>query len=735
MDSSYNPALDAALDYHRRGWTVIDIPEEEKKPGRTGWQRERWTEEQLRERFAAPRSPAILLGEPSKLLDVDLDTTVAARFADWELPATGRVFGRASKPRGHRLYRCSEPFRVEKFEDPLPEKAGGLGTILEIRGTGHQTVFPGGTHPSGEPIRWDEEDEAAEASVEELRRTGGRLAAMVLLASRFGSGVRHELTLPLAGGLARAGWSQGDVEEFIHRIGMMAGDSDPEDRRKAVESTFQNLENEKNTTGWKTLEDQLGPEVVRAVRKWLGIQNASDRPHLTDLGNAQRLVDRHGEDIRYCGAWGKWLVWDGRRWTVDDTGQIYRYAKETVRSIYGEAREEQDPDRRKEVAKWGAMSEDARRVEAMIRMARSEEGIAIRPDDLDPDPWLLNCRNGTLDLLTLELRDYRRDDHITKAIEVAYEPGAACTLWLDYPTTTMGGKTHLVDYLQRLVGYFLTGDTREKALPIGWGVGDTGKTTFSETILALLGGDFAMVAPQSTIEAKKHAGGIPNDLARLKGARLVVVSETAEGMLLDEGRVKALTGGNKITARFLNAEWFDYIPEFKLFIETNNKPRIRESGTAIWNRVKLIPFEVVIPKERQDKELKSKLLVELPGILAWAVEGCRRWQEGGLADPEEVKVATKEFRDESDLVGEFLDEMTVADPPDHDGPASHVGTVALYTAFKSWATSRGQHPIAKQTFEKRIETKGFKKTKVSTMRWNGLRLFIEPQKEGENGPD
>ncbi len=718
----------AALAYREKGWAVIDLPYGEKNPGRLGWQRERWSEEQIRERFAEPRNPAILLGEASHIIDVDLDYVRAGLCADAELPVTPAVFGRASKRRSHRLYRSAEPFRRVTFTDPLAVKEGGLGLILEVRGTGCLTVLPGGIHgKTGEPIVWESEGEPAEVKVEELVAECGRYAAMLLLASRLQPSSRHDLILPLAGGLLRSGWQQEQVEEFCRRINRISG-GDFEDWRKAIDSTAQKLANGEEFTGWPTLADAITDPVVRAVKKWLGVRDSSDRPKLTDLGNSQRLVERHGANLRFCGAWQKWLIWDGLRWTVDDTGQVYRWAKETVRAIYDEAREEPDPEASRLIGRWAANSQSVNRIEAMVRLARSDEEVVVRPTDLDSDPWLLNLKNGTLDLATGELRPWRREDHITKLAPVGYDPDATCPLWEAFVLKAMGDNTELVKYLQRLVGYMLTGDTREKAAPIVWGDGDTGKTTFTETLLALLGDDFAMVAPEATVAAKKNGGGIPNDLARLKGARLVVVSETAEGMLLDEARVKALTGRNKISVRFLHAEWFDYIPEFKLLIETNNKPRIRESGTAIWNRVKLIPFLVVIPSEEQDKELGRKFLAELSGILTWAVEGCRQWQVGGLADPQEVKAATQAFRIESDLVGEFLDEMTVADP------GAHTSTSALYTAFKSWVINeRGSHPVNQQTFNERVESKGFKKTRVSTYRWNGLRMFMVVKTEG--GPD
>ena len=379
--------------------------------------------------------------------------------------------------------------------------------------------------------------------------------------------------------------------------------------------------------------------------------------HFSDLANAELMVKWFGPDLRYCHTWRKWLVWDGKRWKVDDTGAVVRQAADTVHSLYKLTSTIQDKEKRKELAKHALKCEAKRSLDAMISLAESQSEIVILSDQLDRDKHLLNVDNGTIDLRTGELREHRREDLITKLAPVRFDPEAKSPLFEKFLNDIFAGNQDMIQFVQRAIGYALTGDTSEQCLFIAWGGGENGKSTLIETILALVG-DYGMSTPSQTLLAKRY-DGIPNDLARLKGARFVAAVEVEEGKPLAESRIKQMTGGDTMNARFMRSEWFDFKPEFKVFLATNHKPQIKGTDHAIWRRIQLVPFTVQISKEKQDKHLAEKLLAELPGILNFAVQGCLDWQRDELRPPEEVTRATAKYRAESDEVGRFIGEWCV----------------------------------------------------------------------------
>ncbi len=438
----------------------------------------------------------------------------------------------------------------------------------------------------------------------------------------------------------------------------------------------------------------------------------------TDAWNAKRLVARHGGELRYCHPWRRWLVWDGKCWKKDDVGEVYRRAKDTVRAIYAEAAGAAVDAEAKRLSAWASRSLAKPRLDAMIALAESEEGIPVLPDQLDADPWLLNCENGTIDLRTGKLRPHDPADLITKLAGACYDPGAKAPTWLAFLDRIMAGSECMIQFLQRAVGYSLTGDTSERAMFVMWGSGANGKTTFLEAIRALLG-DYATRTPTETLLARR--GSIPNDIARLKGARLVTASESDEGRRLAEATIKDLTGGDIIAARHLYGEWFDFRPQCKLWLATNHRPVVRGVDKAIWDRIKLIPFVVTIPEPKQDKKLLSKLLAELPGILAWAVEGCLAWQREGLGVPDEVRNATGAYRAEMDVLGGFLTDCCVLTPE------AEATSKALYEVYRGWCEANGERPIGKRAFGLRLAERGFTPFKGTGGRrkWLGVGLVAQ----------
>ena len=440
--------------------------------------------------------------------------------------------------------------------------------------------------------------------------------------------------------------------------------------------------------------------------------------NLTDLGNAERFVAHHGGNVRYCYPWAKWLLWTGSRWERNDAGRVHRLAKDTVRSIYGEAAAAEDEDRRKALAQHATRSEAEAKIRAMLELAKSE--VPVSPDELDADPWLLNVPNGTLDLRTGQLRDHRREDLLTKMAGTEYRPDASAPAWEAFLERVLPSED-LRAFVQRSAGYSATGDTSEQCMFINHGAGANGKSTYQEALAAALG-DYAMRTPTETLLAKR-TGGIPNDVARLKGARFVAASETEEGRRLAESLVKDLTGQDTISARFMRAEWFDFKPTHKLWLSTNHKPEVRGTDNAIWRRIRLIPWSVTIPPAERDRKLPERLGTELPGILAWVVQGCLSWRREGLRAPDEVRRATNEYRTEMDLLAGFLEDCCVV----HRN--AEVGATELYNAYKGWAEAGGERIETQRKFGTRLAERGFAKEKIGGLvRWFGAGLR-------SNGPD
>lgn len=422
---------------------------------------------------------------------------------------------------------------------------------------------------------------------------------------------------------------------------------------------------------------------------------------LTDLGNAERLAATHGKDLRYCTGLG-WLAWDGRRWTRDDTGEVLRRAKLTVRSIYSEASRVESEERRSAIAKWATASEAAPRIEAMVRLARTERPIAIRVEELDADPWALNAANGTIDLRTGELRPHCRADLITKIAGCSFDAAATCPTWDGFLARVVPDDS-VRQFLQRFTGYALTGDVREHILVFAHGPGANGKSTFTETGLALLN-DYARTAAPELLLAKSQAAH-PTEQADLLGLRLVVCQEVEDGRRWSEVTVKQLTGGDRIAARRMREDFFSFTPTHKLLVAANHKPGVRGTDHAIWRRMRLVPFDVVIPDAEKDPRLPAKLRAELPGILAWAVRGCLDWQRDGLGMPAAVAAATDTYRAEQDVLGQFIDDCCVIET------FATVRATGLYQAYTRWALDSGERTITQTRFGRAILERGFVREK------------------------
>jgi P4 family phage/plasmid primase-like protien len=733
VNITINDTRRAAERYLRAGLAVIPVPAGEKNPNRRGWQQERWTIADIPRCWSNGQNIGLLTGEPSGwLVDVDLDCPEGVKIAGRFLDPT-RTSGRESTPDAHWWYRA-EGIRSMTFED-----LGGpdAETILEIRSNGRQTVVAPSRHPSGERYTWSESGlEFASIGAESLLRACRELATAALVGRVLPSGGRHRFGLALAGFLLRRGLEPEDVERIMHAAWDAAGFESEKAKQDAhadieaiVEDTAEGLEEGIEVSGGPTLDELRSGLPRKIARYWRWNGRNTDQPpttgadtgegparfNLTDLGNAERFVADHGSKVRYCGPWGKWLVYDGKRWAQDDTGQVERLMKDTVRAIYAEASQARDSQERKAIAEHAKRSEARKRISDAIQLARSELGIPILPEDLDRDPWALNVVNGTVDLRSRELRKHRREDLITKLAPVEYHPAAKAPTFQAFLERILPSEA-LRRFLRRAVGYSASGEVSEEALMILHGTGDNGKTTLINAVLDALG-DYAMEAAPELILAKR--GSHPTELADLFGARFVSARETDEGRRLAEAVVKQLTGRDRIKARRMREDFWQFDPTHTLFLATNHKPEVRGTDHAIWRRLKLVPFHVKIPEDEKDRELPRKLQAELPGILAWIVRGCLDYQREGLGVPEEVRDATEGYRSEMDVLAAFIDDRCSVHPK------ASVGATPLYNAYKDWCAEAGEDTISQRKFGGQIGERGFDKDKSGTITWYGIGLRAE----------
>lgn len=680
-------ALDVARAYLARGWAPIPVPFRRKGPVLAGWSALRLGPEDLAAHFnGQPSNVGVLLGEPSGgLVDIDLDCAEALRLAPVFLPPTRSRFGRASKRASHWLYVVTTPLETEKFADPDVQDED-RGMLVELRSTGGQTVFPGSVHPSGERIGWDEDGELARGDGATLRRAVAELAAACLLARHWPSeGRRHQAALAAAGLLAR-GVTEDRAVLIVQSAADAAGDEEARARRRDVVSTVARIAAGEPVTGGPTLAELLrgdGTRVVATLRHWLGLQGPPTVEPLTDVANAGRFVAQHGATFRFIYAWGSWLHFDGQRWRRDAGDAAVRAAKETARGWFEDAARATDDKQRKAVARWAAYTNSEPGIRRMLTLAQAE--LAIGPDQLDADPWVLNCPNGTLELRTGHLRPHRREDFITKMTAAPYDPGARSAVWDAFLASALP-DAGAQDYAQRYAGYALTGTTREEVFVFCRGPAGGGKSTFTEG-LRRTWGDYATSADFSAFLSKKVADGPREDIARLAGARLVTSVETRDGQRLAEGLVKYLTGGDTVAARRLYERTFEFRPQFKLLLASNYRPRASADDDGLWRRLRELPFPTARPR-REDRDDTVKAAITDPAqtgaaILAWAVEGCARWLAEGLGEPEAVMQATAAYRRSQEPLAEFVADCCEL------GPDRTVAATRLREEYECWCKSVG----------------------------------------------
>lgn len=445
------------------------------------------------------------------------------------------------------------------------------------------------------------------------------------------------------------------------------------------------------------------------------IAQAIETYTLDDIGNAARFIAQHGNKLRYVPAWG-WLVWDGTRWQRDAAGQVMELAKETARSMRLEAATLPSKHDSDLLHKWAWHSSSRAALADMIELAKSDRAVVRQDGDFDRNAALFNCANGTLDLCTGTLWPHDPADNITRLSPVAYGPEARSETWERFLADITQEDTELADYLQCAAGYSLSGETSEKVFFFCYGAtGNNGKTTLLEALLYIFGDYGATIGPETLMV--KRPGSIPNDVARLAGARYVNAGEPDEGQKLAMSDLKRWTGGDMVTARFMRGEFFDFRPQFKLWFAANSRPDVSETGDAAFSRIRLVPFEAQFDAARQDKEMPRKLQEAAPAILAWAVKGAVRWyQERCLPEPQVMRDAVAAYRAEQDAFLEFIDARC--------RPGEREKRSAVNAAYQAWAPTADAPSLTAKKLGHQYEQHGYKVRKLGGV-WYVLGLELK----------
>lgn len=434
---------------------------------------------------------------------------------------------------------------------------------------------------------------------------------------------------------------------------------------------------------------------------------------MTDTGNAKRFFDYCDGNIRYSYVRKKWYFWDGEKWVVDMEGKIKREADEVCEQIKQDAFLVDDDDLQKEILKWARKTANSNGKESMVKECQHLEGVPVMPEDFDGHEIYINCKNGIVNLKTGDLLPHVRELMMSKITMCEYDAQhRQPKKWLQFLNDVTNNNQGMIEYIQRSLGYSVTGSEVEQCMWFLYGMGRNGKSTFLDTIADILG-DYATStqAEVFTVQGRGgNSGSANSSLARLLQSRFCVCEEPEEGKRLNESLVKQVTGGSKIAVRRLYEEEYEYQPEFKIWMATNHKPNIRGTDFGIWRRIKLLPFETIIPDEKIDKNMKFWLREEAPQILAWIVEGAVKWyHDNDLKEPGEVKTAVKEYRKEMDIIALFIEQCVIIDYDETVG----ISASELFEVYHAWAKKNNEFDMSSQRFGREMTKKTPEKVKTN----------------------
>lgn len=637
-----------------------------------------------------PKLWGVVTGAISGVVVIDADTPGNRATLEAELEQSAHII----TPRGGGHFHFKHPgYPVKTSAGILPgvdiRADGGFVNVVGSRPDGeyHILTLPGPDNL----LPWD----SLPARIKSKLNGSKPSLKIARQGQPIPNGQRNATLTSMAGAMRRQGMSQEAIE-----VALLATPCEtplPESEIRAIAASVARYEPK--------------PDIDREYRLTL-----------TDDGNSERMVNLHGHKLRYNYDRGLWLIYTGKRWEWDTGGEIVKLAKETARSIYHEAANEPNDDKREVISKHAKTSQNNQRIKGMIELTRAELGIKI--EDLNANQYLLNVNNGTINLRTGELQPHNPADLITYYIPLDYEPGLTSKVWHDFLYRIFEDNEGLITYIQKSLGYSITGCQDEQALWFNHGPGSNGKTTLMGIIIDVLG-DYATEIDPLAFVVDKNARTGPNEaLASLYNKRFAAATEVKTGMTLDVAILKRMTGGEMIRCERKFEHGFNFKPTHKLWLSGNHEPRITDTTNSIWNRLKYIPFKATINEDERIKGLRSIISREHgKAVLAWLVEGCLLWQSEGLGEPPEVKEAIQAYRESQDILHDFLFECCLIKT------GETIPVADLYREYKAWGERNDIKPVGKYTFSSRLKEKGL--TTYAGNRnqqlWYGVRLLAEDE--------
>ena len=709
-------------DIIETSFRYCELKSKSKVPAHANWQDEDKKLNEAIALFEAQKSNiGLLLGRKSNIIDIDCDSQEAVIIASHLVKGHLASFFRGCSS-GHYLVRC-EGGKTTQFLDDNGD------TIIEMRGNGAQTMMPPSIHPDGQQLTFSEwNKDADEYHYDDINKMVHRIGALSLLLRKWRKGSRHQLSLCIAGLCQSIGLTYDDALDVIQLLCSVTHDEEEQSRINNVKHTYQRPSH--RNLGYEGLVHIANKDFATKVSAWLQIgfglidykpqlpSNDNELTRLNTIANIEevteaKLAELYASQLTnkalYCFSDKHWYLWDGNRWQKDEQRQMLLLTKGFVRLAAKVALDGLGRDIVNRILSF----ETANKMESLEKLAKPE--LAVRITDFDNNIMQLCVKNGVIDLYTGKLLQPLPSMLHSKMAGVSFEQDASCPRFIQFLNDIFEGDNDLMEYIQKVAGYMLTGNTDEQSLFMLLGGGANGKSTLVNVLTNLLG-DYAVNTPTNTLMATVN-GGVGDDIVRMAGARLITAQESENGQRFAEAKIKSLTGGDEVTGRPLYGVHFSFKPVGKIVIATNNRPEIRGADEGIWRRIREIPFNRQFKEAEQDKQLMSNLLKELPGILNWAIEGCLKWQSEGLTAPLAVDASGAQYRSEMDTVAGFIDEEC------SHNPSGSVKVSALYEQYFDWCKQQGKSPRTKIQFGKSMISNGYEQSRSQNGRvWLGLKI-------------